>query len=245
MLSDQYSAWRGAGAGLAVHPIQVVADRRGVERGAVMECHPVPQLERPGQSVLGLFPGFGERRLDIGGTRLERDQAIVDLPSDPEGLTVAGVQRIEHLGAPAAPKMIWPSGSDGPPAALASPTPSRKPRRHYWRRSRSTRSPDPNSHMQTSSGQGHRPSRPQPQLTPHASITSRCWYVHSFLPRRFGRRTSSTTPANDRHKCPPDGRAATGERLYWRHRKREFTLEPTTVTASLPSHPYLAVFAFG
>ena len=52
----------GAGAGLVVHPVQVEADGRGVERGAVVELHALLQLERPGQAVAGLLPGLRPAR---------------------------------------------------------------------------------------------------------------------------------------------------------------------------------------
>src|SRR5690606_18979782 len=54
--------------------------------------------EGPGLAVRAVLPALGELRLHLRGARLETDQPLHDLPGDPEGLPVGGVERVEQVG---------------------------------------------------------------------------------------------------------------------------------------------------
>src|SRR5690606_17102857 len=83
---------------LVVPALEVLAHRVGVEVGAVVELHALPQVEGPGLAVRAVLPALGELRLHLRGARLETDQPLHDLPGDPEGLPVGGVERVEQVG---------------------------------------------------------------------------------------------------------------------------------------------------
>ena len=88
-----------AGLVLVEHPLEVVADRLGVERLAVVEGHVVAQREGPlGALVVGR-PLGGELGDHLGRAGLDAHQALEHLAGDAERLAVGGVEGIEHLGS--------------------------------------------------------------------------------------------------------------------------------------------------
>ena len=77
--------------------VEVVTDGRCVERRAVVELDPVPELEGPVLPVLRA-PLRRQARLHERAARLERDEALEDLLRHPERLAVGDERRIEIGG---------------------------------------------------------------------------------------------------------------------------------------------------
>src|SRR5690606_17703383 len=83
------------GAG-PVEPVVVVgADGRGVERLAVVELHPLAEVEGPHRALVVSGPALGEAADQFGAPRLVLEQGLERLPRHTEGLAVTGEGRVQ------------------------------------------------------------------------------------------------------------------------------------------------------
>ena len=70
------------------------ADGFGVERGAIVKGDTAPEMKRPGESIFGAFPCFGEAGLQFGIFCFVLHEGIVNIVADFEGFAVHFVARV-------------------------------------------------------------------------------------------------------------------------------------------------------
>src|SRR4051794_10587772 len=79
-----------------VPAVEVGADRRGVEVGAVLELDSVAEMERPRLPVWARVPARGECGRDLRAAGLQGDEALEDLLDDADRLAVGDKCAVEH-----------------------------------------------------------------------------------------------------------------------------------------------------
>jgi hypothetical protein len=76
--------------------LQRGCDGAGIERRAIVKLHPVDQVERVGQPVLGNLPALGEEADDLGGPRPIFDEALIDIVDGAHGADLEAVVGVER-----------------------------------------------------------------------------------------------------------------------------------------------------